>query len=78
VAEYQSPDFALLDEISEARMQDFERLGGDVGQLVSSLTMDDVPDSLTPISGLEQVFEMPTISVPGTGSREVASPPGDG
>jgi general secretion pathway protein D len=70
-------DFALLDEISEARKQDYERLGGDMGDLVSSLTTDGVPDSLTPIAGLEQVFEMPTISVPGTGNREVAAPPRD-
>ncbi len=66
-------DFALLDEISAARAQDVERLGGDVGDLVSSLTTDDVPDALPRLTGVEQVFEMPVVSVPSVGEREVAS-----
>ncbi len=67
-------DFALLDEISAARQQDVERLGGDISELVSSLTTDDVPDSLPRMTGLEQVFEMPTVAVPSTGERQVATP----
>ncbi|MDG2149416.1 MAG: secretin N-terminal domain-containing protein [Planctomycetota bacterium] len=70
-------DFALLDEISQAREQDYERLGGDVSELMSSITSDNLPDSLPALTGLEQVFEMPTISVPEVGLRQAAEFPDD-
>jgi general secretion pathway protein D len=65
-------DFALLDEISQARKQDYERLGGDVSDLMSSITSDSLPDTMPALTGLEQVFEMPTISVPEVGLRQTA------
>jgi general secretion pathway protein D len=68
-------DFALLDEISAARKQDLERLGGDVRDPSSSLSAELDTDTVlsTGLSDVQEVFEMPTVSVPSTGDREVAS-----
>ena len=72
-------DFALLDEISAARRADVNRLGGDLSELVSSLSTEDMPDEMPVLSGLDEVFEMPTVAVPPVGERDAVptGPQGD-
>lgn len=65
-------DFALLDEISQARMADVTRLGGDVSELRGSLPSDPDADALQLLAGLDAVFDMPTVAVPTSGERGVA------
>jgi general secretion pathway protein D len=64
-------DFALLDEISSAREQDYERLGGDISELQGSLKVSGSTDEVRRLGDLEQIFQMPTVSVPESGPREL-------
>src|SRR5690606_21154791 len=57
-------DFALLDEITQARMADVERLGGKAADLMSSLTAPDAEFGATLLGGLDPVFDMPTVALP--------------
>jgi len=70
-------DFALLDEISAARKADVDRLGGDLSELTSSLRQDAMSDGLPTLSGLDEVFEMPTVSVPASAGGGALPPTGD-
>jgi type II secretion system protein D len=70
-------DFALLHEISAAREQDVERLGGDLSELVGSLSVTD-DDSIIPLSDLDAVFDMPTPAMPSSGPRDGVLLPADG
>lgn len=63
-------DFALLNEISAAREQDIERLGGDLSELVGSVSVSEEDDRIVPLTGLDEVFDMPTPSMPSSGARE--------
>jgi len=63
-------DFALLNEISAARQQDIERLGGDLSELVGSVSISEEDDRIVPLTGLDEVFDMPTPSLPSSGARE--------
>ena len=60
-------DFALLDELSEARKRDLERLGGDVRELSAGLASADGADRRVLGAGLEAAFEMPAVALPGSG-----------
>ncbi|MFT7464947.1 MAG: general secretion pathway protein D [Pseudohongiellaceae bacterium] len=63
-------DFALLNEISAAREQDVERLGGDLSELVGSVSVSEDDDRILPLTGLDEVFDMPTPAMPTSGPRE--------
>lgn len=66
-------DFALLNEISAARKQDVDRLGGDLTELVGSLSAD--PDADLPaLTDLDDLFDMPTPALPSSGLREPDGP----
>ncbi len=67
-------DFALLDEISEARKRDMERLGGDVRDLSAGLASTDGADRRVLGAGLEAAFELPAVAFPGSGERAPAAP----
>lgn len=65
-------DFALLDEITQARMSDVERLGGDLSELSGSLSADESELDAQGLAGLDPVFDMPTVAVPTWGERGAA------
>ena len=61
-------DFALLDEISEARKRDMARLGGDVRSLSADIvTVGDNPDSRLINGGVGDVFALPSAALPASG-----------
>lgn len=68
-------DFALLDELSEARKRDIERLGGDVRELSSALASAEGADRRVLGAGLDAAFEMPAVSFPTSGERAAPAPP---
>jgi hypothetical protein len=68
-------DFALLDELSEARKRDVERLGGDVSDLTASLSSVDPADRRAIGPGLDAVFEMPSAAMPQAGERTPGAAP---
>ena len=68
-------DFALLDELSEARKRDVERLGGDVRELSAGLAELDAADRRVLGTGMDAVFEMPSAAMPGSGERAGPPPP---
>jgi general secretion pathway protein D len=67
-------DFALLDELSEARRRDLERLGGDVRELSAGLASADGADRRVLGAGLQTAFELPAIALPSTGERVAPAP----
>ncbi len=61
-------DFALLDEISEARKRDVARLGGDVRALTADIVnVGDNPDSRLIKGGVVDVFSLPSAALPPSG-----------
>ena len=66
-------DFALLDELTEGRKRDLERLGGDVRELSAELSRSSDADRRQFSQGLDAVFEMPSAAFPSSG--EGAAPP---
>jgi general secretion pathway protein D len=68
-------DFALLDELSEARKRDVERLGGDVRELTAEFSRVDPADRRAIGPGLDAVFEMPSPAYPAGGERTPAPAP---
>ncbi len=69
-------DFALLDEISEARKLDYERLGGNVSQLTAAYGVAGTDADLRPLdSRIDTAFDMPSAAIPTSGaSVEQVSP----
>jgi general secretion pathway protein D len=69
-------DFALLDEISEARKRDLARLGGDVRSLSADIvTVGDNPDSRLIKPGIVDVFALPSAALPQSGDQGAATVP---
>jgi len=68
-------DFAKLDEISEARMRDVERLGGNVADLAAALPRGGSPDTRILGANVEAIFEMPVLSLPDSGPQPDGSVP---
>ncbi len=68
-------DFALLDELSEARKRDVERLGGDLSELTAGLSELDAADRRVLGQDLGSVFELPSAAFPDSGEREGPPPP---
>jgi general secretion pathway protein D len=69
-------DFALLDELTEGRKRDMERLGGSVRELTAELPRTSDADRRQFSAGLDAVFEMPSAALPTGG--EGAAPPSPG
>jgi general secretion pathway protein D len=65
-------DFALLDELSEGRKRDLERLGGDVRELTAELPSATDADRRQLSDELDAVFEMPSAAFPSSGERGTA------
>jgi general secretion pathway protein D len=68
-------DFALLDELSEARKRDVERLGGDVSDLTAGMATVDPADRRAIGPGLDAVFEMPSAAFPAAGEHTPGTAP---
>ena len=68
-------DFALLDEISEARKRDVARLGGDPRELSSNIVMLGThPDVRQVGADVAGVFDMPAVAYPTSGELGVLPP----
>jgi general secretion pathway protein D len=69
-------DFALLDEISEARKRDIARLGGDVRALAADLvTVGESADTRVVDHELDDAFALPSAARPATGEGVGAPQP---
>jgi general secretion pathway protein D len=70
-------DFALLDEISEARKRDLARLGGDPSELASNIVMLGThPDVRQVGPDVAGVFDMPAVAYPSSGDQGALQPQG--
>lgn len=67
-------DFALLDELTEGRKRDLERLGGDVRELTAELPRSTDADRRQLGAGLDAVFEMPSAAFPAGGEGAAPAP----
>lgn len=69
------PDFALLTEISAARAVDVERMGGNVADLTSPISPDQVEGGRPNLAAARGLFQLPVAAIPSSGPRVAPAAP---